>query len=774
MISNYLLVAIRNLRRHRFFSILNIAGLTIGLTCSMLIFLWVENERSYDTTHSGNIYRITSRVAGVDMAVMPPPVAAQLPVLLPAVKRATSVRTTQGLFQVNDRVFDERQVCYADSNFLRLFNFPLVAGNPQTALSGVDGIVMTETTARRYFGTTDVIGRTLKINSDIIIRTLTVTGVLKDITSNNHLQFDILLPYALYQQTKDFLSAWDNYDVFTYIQTDTKNLSQLTTEITNIIRSNQPANSPVVSFSLQPLTAIHLHSGLLQLDVDNQGNIQHVRIFLLIAIFILGIACINFMNLATALSSQRAKEVGMRKAIGALRGQLFIQFIGESVMLSCISFVLAIVATSLLLPLFNQLFGTHLVLGNILAFMVIAVGTGILAGSYPAFFLSSFKPVQVLKGRMPAGGKSLSMRNGLVIFQFTVSTVLMVSTLVVYRQLQYIRNRSIGFDKEHLLYVQMPQTGDLADNTQALKGALDMQPGLTDYTITSQLPTYLSTGTDEINWPGREPGLQIIAPHFNVDPHFLQTFRMQLKAGRFFREGDQKVFVVNETALKMMHIAAEKAIGMPLTLNGKNGEIVGVVKDFNFKPVHKAIEPLVLKPNTFGGYLVIRVTPGNLSHTMDMVRDIFNKVYPDSPFTYNFIDKELDRLYISEQRMGKLFNIFSLFSILISCLGLFGLAAFTAQRRIKEISIRKVFGASEVNIVAMLSKDFLKLVGIALLVGFPIAGWIMSHWLDNFVYRTRLNWWIFAIAGAAAILIAFITVSYQSVTAARSNPKDTL
>jgi ABC-type antimicrobial peptide transport system permease subunit len=769
MIRNYLLVAFRNLRRHRSFSLLNIAGLTIGLTCGMLIYVWVQRELSYDMTHPKDIYRVLSHVAGVDMAVMPPRVAGELPAALPAVKMATSVRPTKGLFQVNDKVFEDKLVYYADSNFLQLFNFPLVAGDMHTALARPDGIVITETVARRYFGTTAVLGRSIRIDHDIIKHDLVVTGVLKDINTNEHLQFDILLPYTLYQQTYDYDGAWDNYDVYTYVQTDSRQLGSLTNAITGFIRSNQPKTAPVATFTLQPLRDVHLYSGILQLDVDNQGNIQHVQIFSLIAVFILGIACINFMNLATALAGQRAKEVGLRKAIGALKSQLLLQFVGEAVLLSMIALLLALIISSGVLAFFHVHQGI-----NIFVFVGVALLTGILAGSYPAFFLSNFKPVQVLKGSMPAAGKSLSMRNGLVIFQFTVSTVLIVSTLVVYRQLHYIQNRGIGFDKENLLYVQMPMIGDLGDNTQALRASLAMQPGLTDYTITSHLPTNLTTGTDDISWPGREQGLQVVVPHLNADPHFVKTFRMKLAAGRFFRDGEQQVYVVNETALKMMHVNADKAIGMPLAFNGKRGEIIGVVKDFNFKPVHKAIEPLVIKPNVSGGFLVVRVGAGNLEHTMALVKRVFSQVYPESPFTYNFVDQDLNRMYLAEQRMGQLFNVFSLLSVVISCLGLFGLAAFTAQRRLKEIGIRKVMGASAANIVAMLSKDFLQLVGIALLVGFPLSWWVMDRWLQGFVYRTQLSWWIFAVSGILAIVIAFITVSYQSVNAALTNPVKSL
>lgn len=788
MIKNYFLIALRNLVRYRSFSLLNIFGLTIGLTCSILIFLWVQDENSYDkfNDHAENIYRVTGESSGTGgLAIIPVTAGPALQAAIPSVKQTVRVKQSGGLFTAGDKSFDEKAVFYADAAFLKMFTYPLLSGDAATALTGPDGIVLTEDMARKYFGSTDVLGKMIRVNNDIVPHDLVVKGVLKAIPGNSHLQFGFLLPYSLYKSTKDYEDDWGNWDVYTYIQTSPVAFSKLEREVRDVFRKNlppTPAGATPEKFYLQPLTDIHLRSGRLMLDVDGQGNIQHVRIFSLIALFILGIACINFMNLATALSGQRAKEVGLRKSIGALRGQLMLQFIGESVLLALIALVIALITASLLLPLFNSLSDKHISPAflhwrNSLIFLGIAIGTGLVAGSYPAFFLSSFKPVQVLKGVKTNATKGLSLRNGLVVFQFAISVVLIVSTIIVYQQLSFIRNRYPGFDKENLLYVQMPQTGDAYQNTQALKAAMAQLPGVSDYTITNYLPTYLSTGTTETNWPGKDPAMRDVIPHLSVDAHFLTTFRMQLRSGRFFSEdykGDEQNYVVNERALKMMKVSAEAAIGLPFSLNGNKGQIIGVVKDFNFKPVQQAIEPLVIKPNRYGGYLVIRTHPGNIEKTMAQVKQVFDKIYKDSPFAYNFVDKDLDRLYLSEQQMGRLFNVFAVLSILVSCLGLFGLAAFTARKRIKEIGIRKVLGASETNIVAMLSKDFLKLVLIALVFAFPVAWWAMEKWLQGFVYRIPVRWEVLLIAGFAAIVIAFITVSYQSVRAAWSDPVKSL
>ena len=785
MLKNYFLIACRNLVRHKSFSLLNIFGLTIGLTCSILIYLWVKDEMSYDrfNTQASSIYRITADASNVATAVVPGVAAPALEAAIPEIKQVVRVKASGGLFLADNRSFEEKDVLYADAGFLRLFTYPLLSGDLNTALSAPDGIVITEDIARKYFGSTDVLGKIIRANNDIVAHDLVVKAVLKTIPANSHLQFGILLPYKLFEQTKDYDNSWGNYEVYTYLQTNEhfNDINRLQEDVTAVFRKNQPAvpaGSTPEKFILQSLTDIHLRSGRLLLDVEGQGSLQHVRIFSLIAFFILGIACINFMNLATALSGQRAKEVGLRKAIGALRGQLMLQFIGESVLLALIALFIALLATRLLLPLFNGLAGKHIETSflhpdNGLLFIGVTILTGIVAGSYPALFLSSFKPVQVLKGLKTTNTKGISLRNGLVVFQFVVSVVLIVSTLVVYQQLHFISSRYPGFDKDNLLYVKMPQTGDLHDNTQALKSSMAQLSGVSDYTITNYLPVYLPTGTTDIEWPGKDPAVKDAIPHLSVDPHFIQTFRMQMKSGRFFSEafkGDDKNYVVNESALKMMRVDAAAAIGMPLELNGHKGQIIGVVKDFNFKPVQQAIEPLILKTNNSGGYLVVRTAPGSIEKTMAQVKRVFDKIYPNNPFAYNFVDKDLDRLYIAEQQMGRLFNVFAVLSVIISCLGLFGLAAFTARKRIKEIGIRKVLGANETNIVAMLSKDFLKLVLIALIFAFPIAWWTMEKWLQNFVYRIELSWWIFIVAGVIAILIAFITVSYQSVRAAFSDP----
>ncbi|CAL1519839.1 ABC transporter permease [Chitinophaga sp. MM2321] len=795
MFKNYFKIAFRNLVRHKLFTGLNIFGLAIGMASSILIFLWVQDELSYDkfNVHANNIYRLTTRLSDINAAVVPIPMAVTMKAEIPVIKNATRLSTLHSIVTIGNTKYDEKNIFYADTNFLQMFSYPLLEGNKATVLSRADGVVLTAKTAAKYFGNTqNAMGKVLHIDNDIKGKDLVVTGVLKDIPHNSHLQFDLLLPISLYDKIINQTQAWGNFDVFTYFQLDDHfdatpaALKSLEQQI-NVVHDKFDVTKTKSVYFLQPLTAIHL-DGQLMLDVEGQGNGQYVRVFSLVAIFILLIACINFMNLSTALSSQRAKEVGMRKAAGAMRSQLIMQFINESLFLSFISMVIGIVVAFMLLPLFNDLAAKTIVfdLFNV-KLMAILIGTavlvGLIAGSYPALYLSSFSAVKVLKGVKNLHGGKTFFRNGLVVMQFAISVILMVSTLVVYQQLQFIRHRDIGFNKDNLLYMQLPQVGDLQHNNQAIKASLSQYPDVADYTTVSHLPTYLTTGTTNVNWSGKDPQQQIIFPQIWVDENFVKTFGMHMLAGRFFSKefkGDENNFVVNETALKIMKMNPATAVGQAVEHNGQTGQIIGVIKDFNFKPVQKSIEPLILKNAVSGnmngnaGYMVIRTTGGNLEHTISELKKVSQQVYPDYPFSYGFINDDLTKLYKAEQQMGRLFNVFSVLSILVSCLGLFGLATFTTQKRIKEIGVRKVLGASEAGIVALLSKDFVKLVLLALVIAFPIAWLVMNKWLEGFAYRISISWWIFIFAGVIAILIAFLTVSYQSVKAAFANPVKSL
>jgi len=789
MFKNYFKTAWRSLWRNKLFSGLNIFGLATGMACSILIFLWVHDELSFDkfNHNASNIFRITDKTSDQEYAVVPPSLAYAIQTQIPAIKNATRVISVQKMITVGTNKFDEKNIYYADSNFLQIFNYPLLSGNVATALSSPNSVVLTEKTAKKYFGSADAAtGKTIYIDNDIKGSNLLVTGILKNIPSNSHLQPDMLIPMAQYDKANNPIHGWTNFDVYVYFQLKdavaptASNLSNINKQVNEIYKQNNrefPA-----SFTAQALTDIHLHSHYLA-DVPGQGSYEYVKIFALAAIFIIIIACINFMNLATAVSGQRAKEVGLRKTVGALRPQLIAQFISESLLLSFISLLLAILIVYLMLPLFNQLASKSISFNpfdaNIFISLIsVAVVTGLLSGSYPAFFLSSFNPVKALKGSKILRSNKSFLRNGLVVFQFSISVVLIVTTLVIYKQLQFIQNRDIGFNKENLLYMKMPEVGDLKNNKDAMRATLAEYPDITNYTFTDQLPTNLGNSS-QLTWHGMNPGTQVMANRLRVDENFVKTFGMQMAAGRFFSKdfGDNGTgYVVNETALKAMGLNTKNAIGkiISISLEDKEAPIIGVVKDFNFKPVQEPIEPLVMKTNFGGGYVVMRTTPASIRKVIGTLQKSFHNVYGDYPFSYGFVSDDLSKLYITEQRMEKLFNVFSILSIVISCLGLFGLATFAAQQRIKEIGIRKVLGASEAGIATLLSKDFIQLVLISFVIAFPVAWWAMNKWLQSFAYRINISWWVFAVAGLAALLIALLTVSFQAIKAAIANPVKSL
>ena len=790
MLRNYLKAAFRTMRHNKLFTGVNIFGLTTGLACSILIFLWVQDELSYDKFNPGadRIFRLTAKVKDLESAVVPPAFVTAISSEIPGIKNTTRIISLEKIITVGTRKFDEKHMYYADSNFLQVFNYPLLRGDKASVLLAPNSVVVTEATAIKYFGSVDeAMGKSIYIDNDIKGTTLQVSGVLKNVPSNSHLQFDLLLPIENWDRQVVNPQPWRYFDSYIYFQLadamkpDAGVIREIENKI-NVMRNKAIAGTPAVPaiLSVQPLLKIHLYSHFGH-EVDGQGNIQYVRIFMLVAGFIIFIACINFMNLATALSGNRAKEVGLRKTVGALRWQLTLQFIGESLLLAFISLSFALVLVYAALPFFNSLAAKsiHLNLADLplaIKILTITLLTGLLAGSYPAFYMSSFNVIKVLKGGQLLKGKGSFLRNGLVVLQFSISVVLMVSTVVIYRQLRFIHHRDIGFDKENLLYVPMPEVGDLVNNADALRSALSQTPGIDDYTITGDLPTDVGTNSP-VTWRGMEKGTLVIGHWLNVDENYLRTFGIKMLTGRFYSgafKGDDSSYVVNESAVKAMQMDPATAVGKMITFRGREGAIIGVVKDFNFQPVYLPIQPLVIRQRAFGDFLIIRTAAGTMQKTLASVRNCFQRVYGNNPFSYGFVDQDLDHLYIAEIRMGSLFNIFSVLSIIISCLGLFGLAAFATQKRKKEIGIRKVLGAGQGGIVVLLSKEFLRLVAISLLIAFPVAWYAMDQWLRGFVYRINISGWVFAGAGVTALLVAFLTVSYQTIRAAIANPVDSL
>ncbi|HZE83036.1 MAG TPA: ABC transporter permease [Puia sp.] len=784
MLKNYLKIAFRNIIRHKAYSAINISGLAIGMASSILILLWVQNELSYDRFHknAGQVYRIVVEASGFKAAVNPAGMPAGLQTEIPQIKNTVRLSHPQTtLFEVGNQKFEEKKVFYADSTFLDIFSFPLVKGDLKTALQRPDGVLITEEMAKKYFGSPGLaMGKTLKKDNN---KPVTVTGILANIPSNSHLQFDFILPMSSIAATNDDLKSntWGNFDFYTYIQLDKNfipdpaSLAKFNRQMNEIYKKHVSEKVLKTDFQLQPLTAIHLHSNY-QVDLSGHGNIQYVNIFFIVAIFILIVACINFMNLATARSARRAKEVGLRKVVGALRTQLIGQFLGESLLISFFALILAVAMVWLFLPVFNHLAQKELALHFLdgkfmLSLAGIALATGLISGSYPALFLSGFQPVKVLKGNLKSLGGNLLFRNGLVIVQFVTSIVLLIGTVVVYNQLKFIRERNLGFEKSNLLY--MPMTGEIWSKQQALKAQLKENPLTANFSIISELPINLMSGTVNINWEGKDPHSQTVFPSMDVSEDFIDVFRMKILNGRGFStafKADTNNYVINEKAAKTMGMTTANAVGKPLTFQGNKGMIIGVVKDFNFKPIQQVIEPLVLRLNRWGGIVVLRTQPGNTEATIQALGKISQQLNPAYPFHYNFLDQDLANQYKGEQQMGSIFNLFAILAIFISSLGLYGLSAFLAQQRTKEIGVRKVLGASAFNIVYLLSTGFTRLILIAVVIAIPISVLAINRWLESFAYHVQVSWLIFVLAPLVALIVAWLTVSYESLKAAFTNP----
>jgi ABC-type antimicrobial peptide transport system permease subunit len=781
MLKTYFKLAYRNIIKDKANSFINITGLAIGLASSILILLWVQNELNYDKFHknANQVYRITCDLGDSKNATTPAGMPAGLKAEIPVIKNTVRlIQSSSTLVASDNRKFEENRVFYADPSFMDMFSFPLIKGDRTTALTQANGVLITQSIATKYFGSQNPIGKILRIDNSM---NLAVTGVFAAVPANSHLQFDIVVPMAaianIVSDLKD--NTWGNFNFLTYLQLSksfdptSANLAKLEKQMDQIYHRHIPGVK--VSFQLQPLTKIHLAPER-QYDLPGHGNAQYVNIFFFVAILILVVACINFMNLATARSARRAKEIGLRKVAGAIRGQLIIQFLSESIFISFLSLLVALAIVYLSLPVFNELADRKLVIDVAdaklwLSLFGIALVTGLISGSYPALFLSGFNPVKVLKGNVKSMGGNLLFRNALVVTQFMVSIVLLVGTVVIYNQLKFIRDRNPGFDKANLLSV--PMTGDIWSRRQALKNELAQNPLTSNFTFISNLPTNLQDWTLEVGWDGKDPRSQVFIPTMSVNENFVDVFGMKVLTGRSFSGkflADSNNYVVNEKMMRIMGLTAGTAIGKTLTFRGSKGTIIGVVKDFNFKPVQQAIQPLVLSFNRSGGFIVVRTKPGNTSTTIKALGKISQELNPAYPFKFNFVDQDLANLYKGEQQMGNIFNLFAVLGIFISSLGLYGLSAFMAEQRTKEIGVRKVLGASVLSLVYLLSSGITRLILIAIVIAIPLSWYAVNSWLSGFAYHINVSWLIFMTASMAALFIAWFTIGYESVKAAIVNP----
>ncbi|MBS1602904.1 MAG: ABC transporter permease [Bacteroidetes bacterium] len=810
MFRNYLKIAFRSLRKSKGFTALNIIGLASGLAVCLLIVLYVTDELSYDryNINADRIYRIdedsyinnTQYDAATTSKFLGPAIVASFP----KIQQMVRLRNPGDLLvrKGNDHILDHH-FTFADSTIFKVFTLPMIAGDPNTALSNPHSIVIDESAARRYFNSTEVIGRTLEVGTDNT--PLKITGVIRDMPEQSQFHFSFIRPLreAYYFNNPDD-NNWLSSNYYTYIlaqpgttraevQKDVDavvnlNIGRALQQLVHASVADLEKAGNHIRYPIFPLTDVHLHSNK-SYELEANSNIQFVYIFSIIAVLILLIACVNFMNLSTARSANRAKEVGIRKVAGSTKGHLILQFLTESILLSLFSLVLALGIAVLLLPMLNQLAGKSLhpdVLFSsrflpILILLVLLVGC--LAGSYPAFYLSSFQPIDVLKGKIAAGFKSSWLRNSLVVLQFFISIGLIVSTLVIYRQLHYIRNKEVGFNRDKVLVIH--DTWPLGrDGTTNLRKDLLTLSGVADATVTGDLPTI---GSGQYRQPGwfRDASLDarkaIFMTTLAVDDHYVPTLGMQIVKGRNFDLAhfptDSAGVILNEAAIAVLGVKDP----LHLIIWYKDHEfparpfhVVGVVKDFNYNSMHERIQPLVLNVSPYWVSMAIRFHTNDVFSLVRQVEHKFRAARQGVPFIYSFMDNDFDKLYHAEQQTGRIFITFAVFAILIACLGLFGLVTYAAEQRTKEIGIRKVLGARVVTIVSLLSKDFALLVGIAALIAFPITWWAMYEWLGTFAYRTEISWWIFLVAGAVALAIALLTVSIQTVRAALANPVKSL
>lgn len=764
--------------------------------------LFVQDELSYDRFNkkANRIVRVIFKASinggKINESNVMPPVAQALKNDYAEVEDATRLRTGfSPKVTYADKTFKEGTLAFVDANFFNVFTLPFIKGDAQTALQQPNTVVITKETANKYFGNEDAIGKVLTFNSydNALYK---VTGVIEKIPANSHFHFDMFGSMESVPEAK--APTWMASNFFTYVVLkegyDYKKLEaklpamvekymgpQILQEM-GMSLSQFRTKGNELGFALQPLTDIHLH-GDSSSELEAGGDVRYVYIFGAIAIFMLVIACINFINLSTASASKRAKEVGVRKVIGSGKFELIKQFLLESVLLTLFALLVSFFLVQFALPVFNDLSAKNLTIGHdiqpLAAFVLLGILVGILAGIYPAFYLSSFKPIAVLKGKFSSGNKSFGLRSSLVVFQFFISVSLIVSTIVVYQQMKFIQNKKLGYDKEQLLV--LPNSYALEKNETIFKEQLLKDPRVVNATISGYKPAGPSNNNNALAYPEGKDNQIMRTLEYHVDEQYIPTLGMQIAAGRNFSKEfttDSSAMIINETAAKAFGWA-NNAVGQRIVRqNSERGRdfiytVIGVVKDFNFRSLHEPVTPLlmILKPESG---LIVKVKTTDIPGLLSSIKQQWEQFHTEEPFTYTFMDELYNKTYAAEEKTGRILNIFAVLTILVACLGLFGLATYTAERRTKEIGIRKVLGASVTQVTNMLSKDFIKLVLISCIIAFPLSYWAMYKWLQDFAYRINISWLVFVIAGIAALMIALLTVSFQAIKAAIANPVKSL
>jgi putative ABC transport system permease protein len=800
----FIKTALRSLSKNKQFTLLNILGLALGMATCLLIVAYVLDEVSFDHYNkmSNRIYRVDVdiRFGGSDKtyATVPAPMGSAMKSEFPQVVQSARLADRGGLsIRKGNQHIKVDKALYADPSLFEVFTLPIISGDPKTALKEPKSVVLTENMAQTLFGTTEALGSIITVDDSTPYK---VTAVIKNLPSESHIQAGLFISMSSLEESKDnswLVPAFNTYVLLkpganpggleaqlpAFLQAHAGPQLQ---EVMHLTYDAFQKSGNYMHLKLMPLTDIHLKSDKVG-ELGPNGSILYVRIFTLIALFVLGIACMNFMNLSTARSSNRAKEVGVRKVLGSPRAYLITQFLSESIILALISMVIGVAMAFLCLPYFNNLSGKSLNLGDMsIGYVPVLLGAslviGCLAGIYPALVLSGFKPVNVLKGKLASGFKDKRLRSVLVVSQFSVSVFLIISTLIIYTQLSYIQHKDLGYQKDNVLIIHnVASTGAQA---KAFKEAVSALSGVTRATLSGTLPT---TASDNIvplfKTPVADPQQALISQFWTVDEDYVSTMGMSLKSGRSFQSNmpsDSSGIIINEAAAKLLGLSdpLHQKLYLPQDneiSNMRSYSIVGVLKDFNYKSLRMNVAPLVMILGNDPGALSIRIQPGtDLPRLLWRVEGIWKRFSPNQSFTYSFLDQDFDGLYRSERRMGSVFICFAVLAILISCLGLFGLTAFASAQKEKEIGIRKVLGASAFHIVQLLSVDFMKLVTLSILIAIPACWWVMHQWLEGFAYREQIQWWFFAVSGLLACLIALATISSQTLKAAWANPTDSL
>lgn len=789
MLRNYFTLAFRHFWKQKMFTFVNVFGLALGIACSILIALWVQDELRYDRFHADGdrIYQVMANMQQGDKIATwtstPQPLQPLLDTQFPEVEATAILKTASlhALFEVDEQHFQEAGY-FASPSLFTMFSFPFVQGEAATALEDINSIVISEAMAQRLYGPDwvqqNLVGKMLTIDgSSPEEETLKIGGIFQDTPSHSTLRFDFIRPFTRHIQDQGELNWRDHsYSNFVKLHAGTDPVA-FERKIKDVIMENDPGIVLGVTLLLHPYEKLYLYSNF-ENGKNTGGRITFVRIFSVVAILILLIACINFMNLSTAQSSQRAKEIGIRKAIGAIRRSLILQFIGEAVMLAFLALLLALLIIYLLLPVFNDLTGKTVAIDFTQpAYWLLTMGvvllTGLLAGSYPALFLSSLNTVRALKGNLSSHFGATTLRKALVVFQFTLSILMIIGTLIVHQQVQYIHNKELGLDRDNLIYMPL---GNAQAHYEVVRNQLLQHPSIVSVTSTNQNPLSVVNAIAGLRWDGKREGDGTMFYLINTNLDYLETMQIELKEGRDFSAEfatDTANFIVNEAAARAMGI--ENPVGEVRGLMGQKGQIIGVVKDFHLQSMHVPIAPLILRYDPSHTWrLFVRAKAGETQQTIAALEDIHTQYNPEYPFEYHFMDEEFARMYQSEMVMGQLATYFAILAIVIACLGLFGLASYAAAQRTKEIGIRKALGASVTSIVVMLSSSFARLVLIGFVIAAPLTYYLMRQWLDNFAYRTEITLWVFALAGAAGLLIALLTISYRSWRAAQTNPVEAL